>query len=219
MSQLQVNLHEEPAKPLVLIATGPSLTQEDVDVAAAHAEIWCVKEAYQLAPGATLIYAADEEFWDYYPDVHEHSAEKWTCNADAAYRYHLHHIPCVHSDMISKDENVLHSGGNSGFQLLNLAILRGYTEIYLLGYDMGVINHNQTHFFGNHPPHMRFASPYPDFIRAFTLSAPVIEEMGVKVINCSRHTGLACFPLVPVEQAFAQKASEVEGELHPDAAE
>jgi hypothetical protein len=206
----QLKNQPKPNKPLVIVATGASLTREDVEYAAARAEVWCVKEAYQLAPTATLIYAADEEFWDYHPDVHQHKAEKWTANRDAARAHDLHHIPVVHDDIISLNPELLHSGYNSGFQTLNLAILRGYTEIILLGFDMCITDHNRTHFFGNHPPQLRQHSPYADFIRAFTRSAPVIEAQGIRVINASCVTKLECFERKTIEDALPDDA------LQPD---
>jgi hypothetical protein len=200
----QPNLQASPnlTKPLVIVATGASLTRVDVEYAAARAEVWCVKEAYQFAPTASLIYCADEEFWDYSPDVHQHGAEKWTANRDAATQHGLNFVRVVHDEVISLDQNVLHSGYNSGFQALNLAILRGYKHIILLGFDMCITDHNRTHFFGVHPPKVRQHSPYSDFIRAFTCSAPTIEEQGVKVVNATRITALECFEKATIEQAL-----------------
>lgn len=96
---------------------------------------------------------------------------------------------------ISTDPERIHTGSNSGFQALNLAILGGASRILLLGYDMQESG-GKSHWFGDHPGTLKRTSPYAVFRKAFEDAADQIARLGVEVINCSRETSLTCFPRV-----------------------
>lgn len=95
-------------------------------------------------------------------------------------------------------KGVLHyghaGGGNSGFQAVNLAYLFGADLVILLGFDMG-----GPHFFGEHPPPLRTTSPYSEFKKTFES----IDQQELCVINCTRKTGLACFPQMSLESVLS----------------
>lgn len=102
---------------------------------------------------------------------------------------------------ISTDPSLIHTGSNSGFQALNLAILAGASRVLLLGYDMQPTN-GQSHWFGDHPGSLNRASPFAVFRKAFEDAADQIARLGVEVINCSRETSLTCFKRAALSEAL-----------------
>jgi hypothetical protein len=97
---------------------------------------------------------------------------------------------------------MIHFGGNSGYQAINLAFLLGARRILLLGFDMGYGKSGKRHFFGDHPGGMNVPSPFPDFINSFRSVAAQAPDLGLEIVNCSRETALDCFPRAPIERYF-----------------
>lgn len=179
----------------VCIASGASLTQEDVDLCKGQ-RVYVVNDCYKLAPWADLLYAADTQWWEHHKGVEGFKGEKWTVSHEAEKKYGINRID-YKSNLVWGDGEILATGGNSGFQVLNLAVMRGATKVILLGYDMG-----GKHWFGDHPPHMRKNSPYGDWIKNFNKAAPLIS---VPVINCTRNTALECFPRMELQDVLKDK--------------
>lgn len=175
----------------ICIATGESLTQEDVDYIRGKGRVYVVNDAYRLAPWADILYACDYEWWDYHKPVF--AGEKWTINARASKEFNLRYIEQGEKGF-SFDDNKLGTGGNSGFQCLNLAYLHGATKIVLLGYDMG-----GTHFFGKHPAHLNRGSDFSSWIKHMNEAAALID---IPVFNCTRNTALDCFPKVALRDVL-----------------
>ena len=123
----------------VIIAGGPSLTQEDVDrCAGSNRRIYCVNDAYRMAPWAEVLYACDGDWWDVHGGVPGFEGERWTTNHEASIKYGLNYVAGGHDLIFSDRPGYITYGGNSGFQTLNLAYLQGMHDILLLGFDMGV---------------------------------------------------------------------------------
>jgi len=173
------------------IASGPSLTQEDCE-RVRHLNTIAVNDAYRFAPWATIKYAADAEWWSLHTEV---TGRKITQDKQA------HPIPdglevwhSVSKPGLSDEYGVIHRGGNSGYQAINVAHLMGATTIVLLGYDM----QGNTHFFGKHPRTLRQCTDYSRFADAF-------KSIQANVINCSRSTSLH-FPRVSLEDFLRAQA-------------
>ena len=101
---------------------------------------------------------------------------------------------------LSREQGVLHRGGNSGYQAINLAYLWGATRIILIGYDM-MMNGTQRHWFGDHPGTLNAGSNYHDFGQAYKTIKP--EDYGIEIWNCSRRTALDCFPIYDLDEVLA----------------
>ena len=88
----------------------------------------------------------------------------------------------------------LATGGNSGYQAVNLAFLLGAKKIYLLGFDMGAKKIDHNHFFGNHKG-FDLTNPngslYADWRRKFNEMIPLLQRRNIEVINLSRTTTLS----------------------------
>ena len=177
----------------ICIATGPSLTAEDVQAAYVAGCIgYAVNDAYKLAPWASVLYACDDDWWNLHEGVQDFQGERWTTNDEAAAKWGINHIPGTSAGLFGT-EDIICYGKNSGFQAINLAYMHGHTDIMLLGYDMGFEPGTPKHFFGEHPRGIDRPSQYPEWIKHFNRAAPVIAEAGVKITNMTRQTALECF--------------------------
>src|SRR3546814_326343 len=184
----------------VIIATGESLTDADVDAAwRSGRRIYAVNDAYRKIPCADVLYAADLEWGDLHESTSRTVGERWTCNDEAAKKYGLLHITCRHHTRAKKyfdasGHGVLSGGhgmhgGNSGFQALNLAFAQGVRDAVLLGFDLG-----GTHFFGDHPPSIAKTSPFEAWRSGWRAAAPEIAAAGMVGRNATRGGRRDCLP-------------------------
>lgn len=89
---------------------------------------------------------------------------------------------------------VVGSGGNSGFQALNLVAQFGAKRIVLIGFDMH--GADGLHWYGhNKGKDMRNPSDgsYLRWRKAFAKNAGRLERMGIEIINASPNSALSCF--------------------------
>lgn len=166
------------------------MTPEDVDFCRGKARVYAVKESYHLAPWADVLYAADADWWARLKGVPDFKGEKWTVSPDAAKYYGLNHIEYRVELPWSNQQGLLATGGNSGFQALNLAVLQGASEVILLGYDMGFAGDKKHWWTGQIKREFR-DSNYNSWIKRFHLAVPHIP---VPVWNCTRGGYLHAFP-------------------------
>lgn len=182
-------------QPAVVIATGPSLTQEDVDYCRGKARVIVVNDCWRLAPWADALYAADLLWWDHYKGVPEFSGEKWTnsVSADAGMKYGVRVVDMENGlPGYSMDPaKIRRLGGNGGGQAANIALLRGAAPVLLLGFDM-MAPGGRKHFFGDHPGPLNRGQNFAGWIDAMDRAYPGIA--GRQVINCSRQTALKAYP-------------------------
>lgn len=256
-SNLSAWYKQDASIPTILVASGPSLLRQDLDLllqlrhrnsgtprqanpdpppqvqnlppapppaaaAAANAGdpprpiVAIISDVYRWAPWADLLYSSDARWWNYHRP--HFTGEKWTtkrndpskgsifrlCSKTIA-NLNLRYMLGKYDQGLSFDQSIIHFGGNSGFQLLNLVILAGAKNIGLLGYDMQ-INPNdpeKEHFFGKHPK--GFSSPvscFQKWIRNFNFAAGQLRNTDIRVVNLTRETALTCFPRMSIENFF-----------------
>lgn len=94
---------------------------------------------------------------------------------------------------------MIHQGGNSGYQAINLAYLFGASVIVLLGFDCSPSKSGEAHWFGQHGPQLTRQQPFALWQAKFPLLARDLEIEGVRVINASRSTALDCFERMALE--------------------
>jgi len=127
------------------------------------------------------------ELWTQYEDGKTESEDYKYAVANG-----LHPMPGKARDGLGVD--VIHYGNNSGYQAINLAWhLWKPTTIKLIGYDMGLSNDGNRHFFGNHPDELNAQSDYRTWIPKFNKLSEDLSAQGVDVVNCSRQTALTAF--------------------------
>lgn len=178
-------------RPCVVVASGPSLTADDVDYCRDRAAVIVVNDNYKLAPWADVLYAADPEWWDHHQGAASFKGLRVTQDAGAARRWRLNYIESIDRQGFSLEPGVIHRGDNSGFQAVNLAVLASCSPIVLLGFDMKMSG-SRRHWFGDHPGAMNKASPYQLFASAFNEAAQRHPEL--TIWNATRETALECYP-------------------------
>lgn len=191
----------------VVAATGPSLTAEQAEACRGLRTI-AVNDAWSLFPWAEVLYACDASWWSYYGPTLDFVGERWSSQGPNRHndksriedRFELNLVDGRTAPGFSFDPRIIHYGANSGFQAVNLALHFGATPIILLGFDMGVAN-NKRHFFGDHPPKLARTSSYRTFISAFETAARFLPK-GVKILNATPRSALACFPRVHLPDAL-----------------
>lgn len=152
---------------------------------------------------ADVLYACDEQWWH----VHEEEArstfkgELWTQDYSAAKKYGLHRIGSENEVGLGRYD-VIHQGGNSGYQAINLAYLWGAQTIILLGLDCSKSPDGRAHWFGQHGAGLTSQQPYDIWQARFPRLAQDLKDEGIQVINCSRETALTCFDRMKLEEVM-----------------
>lgn len=204
-----------PDSTIALLATGPSLTQEDVQYVRGKCPVIAINDSHLLAPWADVLYSSDRSWWPHYKGVPSFQGMRYGVGSGMgkANPYRLHpEITVLRNDGwtgLSLDPSGLKTGRNSGYAAIGLARHFGAKRILLLGYNCGLL-HGKHHFFGNHPPNLQqTASLYPNFRRAFETLVEPLEAEGISVVNCTPQTSLTCFPVMPLKEALPYGASQV----------
>ena len=198
------------SKTVACIATGPSITQRQVDCARAKGfRLFVCNNAYQLAVDAELLYAVNLAWWDHYwSEVKDLPCAKWTTNREAADKYGLNWIAEKHGEGLCTRADTIHHGHGSGFSLVSMAHKMGAERIVLLGYDLkyapdydGRAKRAGTtprHFFGEYPSSMQH---WPSVqvkggvhVELVELYRSVARQGLIEVVNCSPDSAIDCFP-------------------------
>src|SRR5690606_16590906 len=171
-----------PGATVVVAASGPSLTKEDLEFVRGKAKLIVVNATFKLAPWADLLYAADFRFWEVYaPKIFPtFQGEMWSVSEMARDRFGTYWIRCGTGQGFSREPDTINGGGNSGYQAIHLAATFGAKKIVLLGFDMqrtGGLEHWHGKHEGNLPNGRGFAS----WMQQMTPLARDLEAMGVEV--------------------------------------
>lgn len=154
-----------------------------------------------LCPWADVVYGCDAAWWKHRRGLPEFNGLKitWAGNSFPEYP-HIAGVKIAHgkrdkyTDDLVLDPGSIGGGGNSGFQALNLAVHFGAKRILLIGFDMH--GNNGAHWYGrNHWPMANnpAESNFKRWIAAFNGAAPVLERMGIEVVNANPMSALKCF--------------------------
>lgn len=181
-------------KRFFICASGPSLTQKDVDYIKGKGTVITINNTYQLAPWADIVYACDARWWQAYPEVFEHKGRKISILYDHP---EVEKWP-FNNNLNGLGETKIRTGGNSGHQAINLAYLLGATEIILLGYDMQSTG-GKSHWHGDHTRGLSQKECYKGWIGHLGVVATQAKEKGLRIINCTRQTALTCFDRAELE--------------------
>lgn len=188
----------------VVCASGPSMAGVDLSLLRRFRSwrVLAVNCTWSLVPWAAALYAGDLEWWDRYGGgTAEFEGEKWTWNPMAAVKHKLRMVTRRNGKGLCRERGAVNSGGNSGYQAVNLAYHFGARQIVLLGFDM----HRQGggHWHGEHEGMLSApASHLPMWRNAFEPMAFDLRAAGVQVLNATEGTALTCFPKVPLAEAL-----------------
>jgi hypothetical protein len=193
---------------VVCIASGPSLTAEDVAYVLArknenpHVRVIAVNREFESAPWADVCYGADFDFWyAYIASFREKfkGGEAWTMSVPAKERFGINCIGRFGGDGYSIVPGTISTGGNSGYQAVHLAAYWGAKKIVMLGYDMQRTG-GKEHHYGIHAHGLRNGRNFPFWIRRFTPLLRDLKNMGIEVLNCTRKTALTSVPRTALDK-------------------
>ena len=198
-----------PGETAIVIATGPSLTSDDVDYCRGRGRVIAVNDAYRLAPWADCLYATDARWWHWHRGVPDFAGAKWSMEHSAwgthrALYTDIQRLRNTGPSGLEHDPSGLKNGRNSGYAAVNLAVHYGATRIVLLGFDMQAVK-GRSHFFGEHPNKQK--SPYNQFRHRFQSLVKPLRKVGVSVVNCSRNSLLDSFPKADLRQTLMSVAA------------
>lgn len=172
-----------------ILATGPSLTVEQVEIVRGRCGVIAVSDAYRLAPWADALASQDKAWWKHHPEALEFEGRKFIG---------------VPPDLIKGVEQadttgLISSGTNSGLMACHVAVTKfGATRLLLLGLDMHA--ENGAHFFGPHPAPLK--NTRSDRFLVMRQQFADWPHKGVEVINCTPDSALTCFPVARLEDVL-----------------
>lgn len=191
----------------IIIASGPSLKKQDVEMCRGRGKVIAIKKCVELTPWADVVYGCDGPWWRSVQGLMKFEGlklahEPTVCNSEWGIR--KVDIPDPKCNRFLFDKvGTIGSGGNSGFQAMNLAAQFGVSTIITLGFDMG--GETGGHWYGRNN-WMQANNPdqwcYQRWQRAFAISAPELKARGIEVINASRNTALTCFRRMSIGEAL-----------------
>jgi len=202
----------------IVAAPGPSLTPELAEQTHGY-NVVAVNDSYRLLPHATVLYAADADWWRVHGGVPNFHGEKLTTwgkdTKSVASQFRLNAIESARFEKgFSFKPGLIHRGqNNSGFQAVNVALLRGANPVVMIGFDM-----HGTHFFGEHEPPLRRwdrqrqARNYARWIEGFNKAKDLLPPH-IRIINATPGSALKCFPIMTLQEALnaENRRNEVEG--------
>ncbi len=193
----------------IVFATGPSLTGEVVETIRPYHEDGTVvtfgcNDAYRIVPFLDVHYACDPPWWKYHVeqcDILAHPAVKWTQDPGVPDLYGINRIAGKSGPGLSTLQDLIHFGGNSGFQVLNLALLYGCRKMILCGYNMGIPAGKQAHFFGVHPKPMSRSTSFGSFAASYD---SIKGEQRKMIINCTPESALKQFEIRELSEVLEE---------------
>lgn len=161
-----------------------------------------MNNAYQVAPQAGICYFADARWYGWHKDVDafkQFAGQKCTidgteCEHDSSLFIMRQGEPTG----LSRDPARLATGGNGGYQAINLAALSGARRIVLLGFDMRYIGGKQNWHKG-HPVKSpeRWVNRWLPNFRGL---AKELAKDKVDVVNATPESALDAFRKAPIAE-------------------
>jgi hypothetical protein len=187
-----------PGGTVVCVATGPSLTVEDVDYVRGKADaVIAINDAFRLAPWAEVMYGCDAKFyyWHWEKGLKNFAGLKFSLDSEAKRYPGVQVLRNTGETGLELDPSGIRVGRNSGYQAINVAVHLGAKKVVLLGYDM-----QGDHYFGSHPDKSK--PPFAICLERFKTLVEPMRDAGVDIVNCTPNTALTCFPCAPLRETL-----------------
>lgn len=191
-----------PGGTVVCMASGPSLTPEDVEYCRGKADrVIVVNTTYKLAPWADVLCASDLRWWSWHKGAKDFAGLKYATSTHVKWSGVQVLRNCGGAGLELDPSGVRH-GLNTGYRAINVAVHLGAVRVLLLGYDMKA-DGKKEHWHGDHP--IRSRSPYREFLRRFQTLVEPLQQLGVEVLNCTPGSALECFPKANLRDVLKEK--------------
>lgn len=191
-----------------IIASGPSAKAANVEQLRGRIKVFAIKEsAVTLCPWADVVYGCDLHWWIHRRGLPTFNGLKLAWHDGVSQRFPDVKRIVIKDKMLDRlltdQPGVVGSGGNSGFQALNIAVQFGAARILLVGFDMH--GNGGLHWYGrnnwakgNNPSESNFRR----WRKALEGSAPVLADLGIEVLNASPLSALKTFRRATVAEAL-----------------
>lgn len=179
-------------KTVAILASGPSMSKEQAAlVKVSGIPSIAINTTFRLAPWASMLYAADPEWWAHpsNKEAHEFAGLKVSCSKVKG----VHHIRYSGIGGFDPNPAFIRTGSNSAYQALHIAIHAGAKKVILLGVDMS--DKKGGHWHKEHPIPLRTTAPdlFARWIKAFEELAKCLKGHDVDIVNCSPSSALLAF--------------------------
>jgi hypothetical protein len=190
-----------------IVASGPSTKRVNVAALRGQMRVIAIKENVELCPWAEVVYGCDAAWWRNANGLPKYAGLKVSATPRVVTRFPDIYIVPVQDPscdrLVLAPLGTVGSGGNSGFQALNLAVQFGARRVLLIGFDM--TDQFGVHWYGRANGNGRSNPAEWNFRRwraAFATASVQLKAAGVQVLNASDLSVLTCFPKITLEQAL-----------------
>lgn len=174
---------------VAVIASGPSLTDEDVEAVRGLKKI-AVNTTWKKVRDCDVLFAGDHKWWMTNGKEVDIPARRVSLSYNSERQYGAKRF---------RSNAAKRGGYNSGCVAIEYAIRNGAGKIILLGFDCSV--RNGTHWHGDHKK-----SPNPNDAKCHLWRKQFAELRRIypdaDVVNCSRYTELKTFPILSLEEVL-----------------
>jgi hypothetical protein len=174
-----------------VLASGPSLTQQDVEaVRAAGVPVVVTNLTMAMAPWADIAFGWDSRFWRTVATRTPEVLEAFKGRILTA----AHVVNEIDVETVRTASWFRHDmqNGNSGAGAILLAASAGAKRIVLLGFDCQATG-GKTHWHGDHKFGLSNARSIAVWPKYFQQTAKAAGRIGCEVVNASRVSVLTCF--------------------------
>jgi hypothetical protein len=183
-----------------ILASGPSLTQAQVDLACANMKTVAINSTWEIAPNADVLYGGDF-LWHKvnHAAYRKHfRGEVWTQDSTAADRYQIKRVKGTNREGLGIQ--CIHNNGNSLAQAINLVYLWGCRRILLLGADMKLGHKGERHWHADHPAPLIQSQMFDEWLFKGAKLAADLKANDCTVLNCTPGSAWTDFPMSTIEK-------------------
>ena len=182
-------------RTVVCLASGPSLTPEDVDLVKASGHPVIVTNAtFRLAPWADVLFGFDFKFWrEYHDEALREFRGQCVSHSALAVRYGV---------ATTNGSEWFRGFGNSGVCAIAYAVGGRAARVVLMGFDCAFGADGKKHWHGNHDHGLSNCLSIARWPQQFDRVATMARRERVHVVNASRRTALKCFERKPLEDVL-----------------
>jgi len=197
-------------RPLIIVGGGPSLRGYDCSDLRDRGRVVLLNDAVMFCEGDVLFSMDANWIKRSTGMINDFTGEEvWLTVSDRqiheVYARPVSHLKKMSSrvNTLSTSTDQIYCGGNAGFGVLNLALLKGARVIYLLGYDMNRGPHEQWHTSEallDLPKRKSYQSYYARWGQRIGEVSSLFREKGIRIINCNPASAVTCFEFSSYEE-------------------
>lgn len=188
-----------PGKPAFVLASGPSLTEADVQLVkeAAQPRSWPVlvtNTTFKMARWADVLFFHDRTWWKEHGLTVKRTFPGLCVTIDGVRDPQVLIMP----------KNLINTYRNSGSGAISFAIYAGSPKVILLGLDGKFAADGTRHWHGDHPKGLGNAGSLPMITSKFPEQAKDLLAKGIDVVNATRDTAVTCFRQQALEDVLTE---------------